>query len=196
MSITAVKKLWIALDRVELREILEAREHLIVLGRPIVPELLALLDSGTDRQVANAVIVLGNIAEPQCIEKLIDLLHHHSNLVVRSNAAKALSVFTDPRVAEALIYSLDHESGLVSMGVIAALQQIGGSLVLDVLLHQLKKHRDPEMHYLIIRAIGELGDRSVANQLIPFLDSSDHHTRRETIVALKKLGCEVGASFR
>src|SRR5258706_11402703 len=82
-----------------------AKESLVSYGASAVEPLIAVLQTGTSRQIADAIIILGKIGDPRAIEPLIAMLNA-PNLLFRMNAAQALGGFNSPVVVEVLLSSL------------------------------------------------------------------------------------------
>lgn len=167
-----------------------AREELLKLGSSALEPLMNLLESGTTYQIASAIVVLGQIADPTCIDALIQL-QEHPNLIVRSNLAQALGNFDDERVRKILIEMLEHEHPIVQQWVIISLGQVGGSSVLTKLLEFMQSTESSTLCHIAIQTIGELGDSQAVPYLVPFLDNEDRHVRNHAESALAKLNAQL-----
>ena len=165
-----------------------ARNTLVQLGTPAVASLISLLRYGTTHQIANAIVVLGRIGDPQCIDGLL-ALQQHPNLIIRSNLAKSLGCFQDKQVVQTLIDMLTGDHEIVQQWTIISLGRLGG-FDLDLLIQFMQTTESTSLCHITITALGELGDPQVISSIEPFLDSSNHHVRKAAQLALSKLNAQ------
>src|SRR5512145_1075768 len=79
----------------------QAKQQLLAYGKDILEPLWNLLETGSNFQVGNAVILLGQLGDPRSVDKLLPLLEHPFFLV-RTNTAQVLGQFDDSRISPAL----------------------------------------------------------------------------------------------
>lgn len=183
-----VSKLLSLLGTGDVIEVRVARATLAAYGEHAIDDLLTVLMHGSARQVANVVLVLGEIVSPQALEPLVHVLHTHPNQVIRANTAKALANYgPDPRVLKALADLLTQEPDFATQWAIAALGSIPGQQALRILLAYLSQAPDSTMRYTVIKALGERGDRRARRYILPYLDAPDTHVRDHARRALEKL---------
>ncbi|MBI5929592.1 MAG: HEAT repeat domain-containing protein [Chloroflexi bacterium] len=165
----------------------EAKKQLLAYGEEILEPLWQLLETGTNFQISNAVVLLGQLGNPRSIDKLLPLLEHPFFLV-RTNTAQVLGQFSDPRIAPALISRLPHDQVMVQTWIIDSLCKLHDPATTQPLIEFLHSTPSTELRYLTIRALGEIGDPSFIEELVPFLEDSNHHVRDNAHRALEKLG--------
>jgi len=86
----SIKELFTLLDKTDYRIIAHTHRVWIQMGSAVVPTLVELLTTGSYRQVANTVMVLGEIGDLCSLPALIDLLFTHPNHHVRHDINVAL----------------------------------------------------------------------------------------------------------
>lgn len=166
----------------------EAQKQLISMGQAVSDALAAVLRTGTDYQRAHAAIVLGRIKDVRALAALMDM-RAHPDLLIRMEAAKALGTLENPHAVAALIDWLGtEESVLVQTSIVQALAGVAAEPVLNALINALHHTESPSLRYLIIRVLGQRGDRRAIDVIFPYLKDPDYHVQRETILALGKLG--------
>ncbi len=170
-------------------ELKAARRALAASGDEALAPLLALLRTGSERQVANAVLVLGDLASPDAIEPLLALLSGHHHVIVRCNVAEVMGKFAhNPRIVEELIAAVQREKGLVAMWCLTSLGKQGGERTRQFLSAFIHHTASTTLRIMAIRAIGELGDPAAVEALMPYLQDHDRHVRDHASMALQKLG--------
>ncbi|MBN1564781.1 MAG: HEAT repeat domain-containing protein [Anaerolineae bacterium] len=166
---------------------LSAQKQLIRLGHTVIDTLLDTLYTGSDAQRAHAAIVLGKLRDRRALDALLEL-RHHDNLLIRIDCAKALGVIRGAHTAAALIDWLAvEENVLVQTAIVQVLAETRLPQIYIPLVKALTHTPSPSLKYLIIRILGDLGDTHAAEVIFPYVDSTDHHIRREAIRALEKL---------
>ncbi len=165
----------------------EAKQRLLAYGDAILEPLWNLLETGTNFQVSNAVVLLGQLGNPRSVDKLLPLLEHPFFLV-RTNVAQILGQFDDPRIVVALLKRLPQDQIMIQTWIIDSLRKLRAPISIPTLLEFLHNTPSTELRYLTIRALGEIGNASVIHQLVPYLDDPNHHVRDYTQRALEKLG--------
>src|SRR5579859_7544718 len=103
---------------------LAVHKRLVAYGTIAVDPLIALLRDGTTKQAACAITVLGAIADRRAVAPLIGMLHA-SHVLLRMNAAKALSSFDEPAVITALLEGLNDRDELVQSWALNSLGALG-----------------------------------------------------------------------
>jgi HEAT repeat protein len=186
---TLIDRLLAQLDHPNISSHTNVRDELINLGSAAVEPLIELLESGTERQVARAVLLLGEIADPRAIEPVLKLLNHPS-LQIRINVAQAIGNFTDKRVVDTLVSHLfdDDCNVLVQTWILVSLGKNGHVSALEPLIRFLHTTSSDELRYMAIRALGDLGDVSAINDIVPYLGDASSHVQRDAHAALTKLG--------
>ena len=166
---------------------LAVHDRLIAYGAAVVEPLIALLRDGTTKQAACAITVLGAIGDHRAIEPLIGMLHA-SHVLIRMNAAKALSSFGEPAVLTALLDSLNDRDELVQSWVLNSLGALGNRQVVGSIIAFLEHTPSPDMRYMAIRALGDLGDQQAIAHILPYLADENHHVKADAEKALARLG--------
>lgn len=179
--------LWECLGAQDFLEVVEGRSELINLGSPIVEPLISATLTGTVKQIANAIIVMGEIGDTRFLDSLCALLQHHENIVIRSNAAKILGNFPSGQAVETLISKLEHDNEMVTMWITVSLGKIGGQDAKQALLKYLNLPPSSTMTYMTIRALGDIGDADLAPIITPYLTHEKDHVRNDAQLALEKI---------
>ncbi len=166
----------------------EAQARLVVLGVAVVEHLISVLQTGSVRQRANAALVLGTIGNTRAIDPLYALSTDPS-LTVRVNCASALGLIDDPRVVSSLIDWLEREEkAVVQSMIVKSLADKQDKRSTIPLIGALKRVESPSVRYIIIRALGNLGDPVAIESILPFVDDEDYHVKHDAKLALEKLG--------
>lgn len=180
-------ELWEQLGSRNIFAVQEARGEMIQEIESIQDDLLAGIETGSIKQVANAVIVMGESGLPCFEEKLCDLLRHHENSVVRSNAAKMLGNYSSEQVLDCLTKVLNHDSEVVGMWILVSLGKIGGDKAKQVLLDYLHSSPSHTMIYMTLRALGDIGDEDLIPVITPYLTHEKNHVQTDAQLALEKI---------
>lgn len=166
----------------------EAQARLVALGEPVVDSPISVLHTGSIRQCANAVLVLGKIGNPRAIEPMC-ALSVDPTLAVRVNCASALGLIDDPQVVSFLVDWLGWEKeAIVQSMIVKSLADKQDKRSIAPLSGALKQMESPCVRYMLIRALGNLGDPVAIESILPFVNDEDHHVRRDAKLALEKLG--------
>lgn len=166
----------------------DAQARLVILGVSVMERLISVLQTGSIRQRANAVLVLGKIGDAKAIDSLCALSVDPS-LAVRVNCASALGLIDKPRVVSFLIDWLGwEEEAVVQSMIVKSLADKQDKRSIISLVSALKQAESSYVRYMIIRALGNLGDPIAIESILPFVDDEDHHVRHDAKVALEKLG--------
>ena len=176
-----------ALDGNDVTARLAVHQRLIAYGATVVDPLITLLRDGTTKQAACAITVLGAISDYRAVEPLIGMLHA-SHVLLRMNAAKALSSFNEPTVIAALLEGLNDRDELVQSWVLNSLGALGNRQVVGAIIAFLEDTPSPDMRYMAIRALGDLGDQQAIAHILPYLADDNHHVRADAKKALARLG--------
>src|SRR5258708_22245729 len=166
---------------------LAVHERLIAYGAADVEPLIALLRDGTTKQAACAITVLGAIGDHRAVEPLIGMLQA-AHVLLRMNAAKALSSFDEPAVITALLGGLNDRDELVQSWVLNSLGALGNRQVVGPIIAFLEHTPSPDMRYMAIRALGDLGDQQAIAHILPYLVDENHHVQADARKALARLG--------
>ena len=168
---------------------IKAKASLVACGASAVEPLIAVLATGTPRQVADAISALGKIGDSRAIEPLINMLHT-SNLFFRMTAAEALGGLQSPIVVEALLGAVAEaeESEAVQSWVLNSLGKLGNQRAVLPLIAFLKETSSSQLRYMTIKALGQLKDQQAIEAIVPFLKDQDHHVREYARDALINLG--------
>jgi hypothetical protein len=142
--------------------------------RAVAP-LLAVIGSGQDELVINALLSLARLHDPGTPrELLVELMvkHHHAD--VRSNAAYALSELVAPAdgaLLPSLFSSLSDPSPTVRLHVLKALGRIGDKAAVAAMVERLQRDDTPLVQACAAMELGKLGDWSTVGPLIEGLNS-------------------------
>jgi HEAT repeat protein len=178
------------LDSRDIDKITQARTALVQLGSSVLEPLIDLLQQGSNYQIANAVVVLGQITDPRCVVPLIRI-SNHPNLIVRTNLAKALGNFDDIRAKQTLMNMLNYEHEIVQQWVIISLGRFGGSDVVTALTQFLQINQCTTLCHIAIKVLGDIGDSQAVPYIVPFLDNENHHVRTHANLALSALNAKL-----
>lgn len=183
-----IQALLACLDSTKLQTRLDARHQLIELSETAVEPLITLLERGTGWGAAEAAIALGDIGDRRACQPLIHTLNTGSMAILRQNAAEALGDLGDIQALDALLAALQHEVGLVQVWIVNALGKLRDRRAVQPLLDALYA-ADPSssVRYLIIRALGDIGDPQVLDAILEFKEDDDHHVRADVEKAVAKL---------
>lgn len=156
----------------------------------IVSELTRLIPTTTGTQLLNAIKVLGELADVSSMDILLTMLEH-PNKIVRMKAIRALKQFTSPKVTHALLRQLDREDAMVQLTIIDCLNCDNDSeLCYETLIRLLHETPSSNLRYMIIRALGNLGEPRAIEHIRMYLNDDDHHVAEDAHIALKKLNSE------
>jgi HEAT repeat protein len=137
-----------------------------------------------------AAQALGELSDPRAVEPLIQTLGD-SNQWVRVVVAEALGQIGDTRAAEALIDALDDPSIWVRRTGVVALGQIADECAISPLMERLLRPPDvqwpEELHRVIAKALGAIGDRAI-HTLVELLDDPDTQVNATAARALGHMG--------
>lgn len=176
------------LDSTQLQTRLDARRQLIELSETAVEPLIALLRRGSGWGSAEAANALGKIGDPRACDPLIHTLNTGSMALLRQSAAEALGDLGDFRAMDALLAALQREVGLVQVWVVHSLGKLRDRRAVMPLLNALyAAEPTSSVRYLIIRALGDIGDPRVLNAILEFKEDDDHHVRADVEKAVAKL---------
>lgn len=141
-----------------------------------VQPLLAVIETGHDELVINALLSLGRIAAPETPRALVIelmLKHHHAD--VRANAALALAQMARPADAPLLLGPLFAALGdahpTVRLHAVRALGSLGDRTALGPLVDRLRNDPTPLVRACAAMELGRLGDWGTVGYLIDALDS-------------------------
>lgn len=165
-----------------------AQATLVLLGESVVEHLIAVLQTGSVRQRSNAVLVLGKIGDAKAFESLCHLRTDPS-LAIRVNNASAIGFINTPQAVNSLVDWLEWEDEpIVQSMIVKSLAAKQDRRCTMPLLEALKRKGSPSVRYLIIRALGNLGDPIAIDSILPFVNDADHHVKHDARLALEKLG--------
>jgi HEAT repeat protein len=183
-----IQALIACLDSTDLQTRLDARRQLIELSETAVDPLIALLERGSGWGSAEAAIALGEIGDPRALRPLSNALNTGSLAVLRQNAAQALGDLGDLRALDTLMAALPREVGLVQVWIVNSLGKLRDRRAVKPLLDALYTAEPTNsVRYLIIRALGEIGDPQVLDAILTFKEDADHHVRADVEKAVAKL---------
>ena len=163
------------------------QKRLLACGDAAVEPLIALLSTGSIKQAACAITVLGAGGDRRAMDPLIKMLQA-AHVLLRMNAAKALVKFNEPQVIAALLESLNDRDELVQSWALNSLGALGNREVVKPIVAFLERTPSPDMRYMAIRALGSLGDPQAIVHILPFRADENHHVREDARKALAKLG--------
>lgn len=163
-----------------------AREEIARQGALAVAPLQALLKSGTPKQAANAVLILGELAGPEVLPDLLGMLQH-SSLLVRMNTAQVLGSLPAPETVAALLKALRGEKELVQVWIIRSLGTIGDPIALPALIDLLHTTTSSTVRYTAIQALGNMPDPGSIQHIQRYLDDENRHVRHYAHEAMAKL---------
>ncbi len=170
---------------------LNARKQLVYLGKGAIDALAKTIQTGSDTQCVHAAIALGKLGDARAFEALLPL-RMHSNTLIRIDTAKALGELDVAETVDALLDWLKAEHNiLVQTAIVEALTGKRDDRVIQALLDLLHQADSPTLIYLVIRVLGDMGDRAIVDSISAYANDSDHHIRREAKIALEKLRADL-----
>jgi HEAT repeat protein len=168
----------------------EAQSALVRIGSPSVKPLIAALKSKNRDTRKLAVEALSMINDPRAFEALISALKDE-NSDVRKHAAEALGDIKDARAMKPLIASLHDKKSVVRYTAHEALITIIKELKeqqAEKQLVDMLKYKDLSIQQVVIKALGNIPETRVAENLVPFLGNTNQDIRKNTAEALRKIG--------
>ncbi len=149
------------------------------IGTAAIRHLVGIMDDPNEEVRLFATQLLGQIADPLCVESLIARLRDPDDNV-RHAAAESLGKIRDARAVRPLIDAL--QGGFwTQFPVVVALGEIGDIAAVPHLVPLL---RDDMLRQTALEALGKIGDISVLPVLESLLDQGDASIRNDVIAAL------------
>ena len=108
------------------------------------------------------------------------------NLLIAELSARVLERYGEQAVAP-LLATLPDCHAFVQVGIVATLERIGSRSVVKVLMEVLRKTEYTTLRYMIIQALGSLGDPDALELVQSFSDDPDYYVRGRTQVAIRQL---------
>ncbi|MHA1825404.1 MAG: HEAT repeat domain-containing protein [Candidatus Heimdallarchaeota archaeon] len=176
---------------------MKAAEILGELGnRLAVLPLIRVLRSDTEPNVKEwAAIALGKIKDKRACKALVNSLRTEESWQIRMEAAMALGAIQNKQVLEDLVNAYYNDPDIRVRWAAATAQakidkQNSSRLVKELrneLLNVLKEEKDETILCAAAKALGEIGDVSVLNQMINTMKISKEMVRLELNVAVNKI---------
>ncbi len=138
------------------------------MGSGVAPHIAEHLDVEQADIRKFLVDILGNIADPRVIPRLVNLLHDPENNI-RAAAAESLASIGDPECTPALIEALDRADNWVTFSVLSALARIGDRQALPVFFRYLDDRILANPAIEGIGRKGEIGDGVRLMEMLPHL---------------------------
>jgi HEAT repeat protein len=177
---------WIeALDSLDFEVRLEAKSHLLSLGKVGIEPLIAAAKTANGRQCWEAASVLAQIDDPR-VRQLMGELLKSSNLILTQIAAQALGRYGEQSVA-CLVRALPVSRELTQIEILCALEAIGSRSAVVPLLEFLRTAQSAMLRYTAIQALGKLGDPQAMELIQSFQNDEDSHVRKRVRAALQAL---------
>lgn len=185
MSDLEIEKLIARLDDTDIFVQLDARDMLVTMPDKAIPPAIKLLEYGTPRQIANAIIIIGDVGDTSTASYLLPFLSD-KDLMIRINAARAIGEVGNrdmiPMILDALAV---EEDATTATWLVTSLGRLKGY---DEILAILENSEGSYVCYTAIKALGEIGNPAAIEYILPFLDDENRHVRDHALIALKKLG--------
>jgi HEAT repeat protein len=137
-----------------------------------------------------AADALAKIGGPKVIEAMLELIKD-ADKFVRRTAIEIINSSTDPRTVDYLIEALKDEDWWVRERTIDALAAMGTKRAIKPLLALAED--DPRSRPFVLQGLAQIGDCSVAEEIIPYLEDPEHNVQLEALNALSKLTDESDA---
>ena len=181
-----------ALDSLDARAKLNARECLIAMGPVVVDRLIGAVHSETIHQTWEVASVLAEVDDPRCVQLMEEILTSR-NPLLGSVAVRALQKRGKESVIR-LLEALPQCKMLVQIGIVEALEKIGDPQAVGPLMELLRSTSAPTLRYTIIQALGMLGDPQAIELIRTFQDDPDQHVQKRAQIALERLESTLGGT--
>ena len=163
------------------------RAALVAIGKPAVPELMALLNHDKAEAREEAARALGAIGDKRAAQPLIERVADDKDHSVRGAAASALGRMRELAAVDALIAALtDDESSRVRAAAAKALGRLKARKAIEA-LRRAVEDKDEWVKRGAVEALRELGAELSVDALIQGLSDEAEFVRRDAIEALTKL---------
>ena len=147
------------------------------IGKPAVPELIKALDRPLPQLRSGVVEVLGEIAAPEGLDKIIEVIHNDTNINVREDAVEALGRYMQPKAVAELENILNLDNPVLSVPAALALSKHKPKKrIIERLLKLLLSAQQSEKGK-IVWALVEIADRSFLPLFHEFLEQ--HNSDKE-----------------
>lgn len=134
-----------------------------------------------------AVFALGVKPMPECFDILVQLLETEPDYGIRADAAGALGYLQDPRAFAPLVRAFYEDTDwLVRFSAAVSLGNLKDPRAVAVLCSALTS-KEAVMVQGAIAALGEIGDPSIVDQILPFVTAEDWLIRQRLAEALGNL---------
>ena len=137
-----------------------------------------------------AADALAKIGGPKVVDAMLELIKD-TDKFVRRTAIEIINSSKDPRTLDYLINMLSDDDWWVRERAIDALGQLGNRRAVEPLIELAE--RDAQSRAVVLHALGQIGDSSVARRIVPFLRDKDPQVQKEALNALALLTDEVDA---
>lgn len=174
-----------ALDSADAEVRQAARSRLLEMGRDVVEPLIEAMYTQSGRKAWEAAVILGQIDDPRWRDPMCEMLTSAHPMLGQIAANALLRFGTD--CVDALLAALPNSSYLTQIAIIDVLGKIGDRRVVAPLLKLLGECTGSTLCYMLIEALGRLGDPRSIEAIRPFLDDADHHVRKRAQNALNLL---------
>lgn len=154
------------------------------LGEEILPLLLRMLHSANSQVRAGAAQALAIVVDPAASMGLVAALND-AHPDVRMHAANALRLLPQAEAVNDLVRLLLDPDGRVRKAATSALVQVGVA-ALPALRRMLQSERAGDKR-VAIGVLGHIGDRSVVEDLLPYLEDETDSLRAMAVIALGQI---------
>lgn len=137
-----------------------------------------------------AADALAKIGGPKVIEAMLELIKDEDKFV-RRTAIEVINSSRDPRTVDYLIEALQDEDWWVRERTVDALASVGSRRAVKPLLALAES--DARARPVVMQALANIGDQSVAVDLLHYLEDPEPNVQMEALNALAVLADEVDA---
>ena len=162
------------------------QQRLLAAGYAGIVTLREAVQHPSNRISFSAAQALAQVEDPWRFESMAAALRSR-NPLVGEVAARALARYGEGAVAT-LTTALTDCHILVQLSIVQSLEEIGSRQAVEPLLAVLATTTCTTLRYLIIQALGVLGDPAAIPLITTFAQDPDHHVRERVTIALQRLG--------
>lgn len=168
----------------------DGQQQLLAAGYEGMIALREAVFHPSNRISFSAVEALTQLDEPWRFDCMTAVLRSQ-NPLVGEVAARTLAYYGEEAV-EILATALTDCHALVQLSIVQSLEQIGSRQAVQPLMTVLATTNYPTLRYLIIQALGVIGDPIAIPRILTFRNDPDHHVRERVKIALQRLETSSG----